>query len=203
MASDAVRRHYGTTPLWDRVHAALTQAGLDGEAVAWPAFAPLDEFHTRGLSATRELADALSPARGDTILDVGSGLGGPARLLAADYGCDVTGIDLSSEFVDVANRLTERTGLSAQVRFQQGDATRLPFTDAAFDHAWTQHVAMNIADRSGLYEKRATSVEARRTVRRLRRRGRRRRAAALSGAVGAGTGHELPAHRSADSDLTR
>ena len=151
MSTDAIRQHYGTAPLWDRVQAALAEAGLDGERVEWSAFAPLDEFHTRGLPATRELAHVLAPDAGATVLDVGSGLGGPARLLAAEHGCEVTGIDLSAEFVDVATRLTERAGLAARVRFELGDATALPFPDARFDHAWTQHVAMNIADRERLY----------------------------------------------------
>jgi sarcosine/dimethylglycine N-methyltransferase len=151
VSTDAVRDHYGTAPLWDRVQTALAQAGLDGDAVQWSALAPLDEFHTRGLAATRDLARALGPRAGDTVLDVGSGLGGPARLLAAEYGCEVTGVDLTPEFVEVANRLTERSGLTNQIRFQQGDATRLAFPDGAFDHAWTQHVAMNIADRARLY----------------------------------------------------
>lgn len=152
MSQDQVLKHYGTEPLWDRVQAALELAGLDTDGVDWSAFAPLDEFHTRGLVATRELAQELEPGAGDTVLDVGSGLGGPARLLAAEYGCDVTGVDLSAEFVAVASKLTERAGLVDQVRFLQGDATQLPFSDGAFDHAWTQHVAMNIADRRRLYE---------------------------------------------------
>jgi sarcosine/dimethylglycine N-methyltransferase len=151
MGHDAVREHYGTEPLWGRVQDALRRAGLDGERVDWPAFAPLDEFHTRGLPATYELAQALEPKPGESVLDVGSGLGGPARLLAAEYGCDVTGIDLSAEFVDVATRLTERAGLSRLAGFQQGDALNLPLADGSFDHAVTLHVAMNIADRPRLY----------------------------------------------------
>jgi SAM-dependent methyltransferase len=150
MAHDAVREHYGTEPLWGRVQDALRRAGLDGPR-KWAEFAPLDEFHTRGLVATRELAQALGPEPGDAVLDVGSGLGGPARLLAAEHRCDVTGIDLSSEFVDVATQLTQRAGLSEHVRFQQGDALNLPFADESFDHAVTLHVAMNIADRPRLY----------------------------------------------------
>jgi SAM-dependent methyltransferase len=159
MADERVREHYGTAPLWERVAAALDAAGLGGDRVDWRALAPLDEFHTRGLAATRELAHALAPVPGDAVLDVGSGLGGPARMLAAEHGCDVTGVDLSAEFVDVAVRLTERTGLSDQVRFQVADALELPFDDGAFDHVWTQHVAMNIADRAALY------AEVRRVVR--------------------------------------
>ena len=85
------------------------------------------------------------------MLDVGCGLGGPARFLAATYGCHVTGIDLSQPFIEAARTLTERCGLADRATFLQGDALDLPFTDASFDHAWTQHVAMNVADRVGFY----------------------------------------------------
>ena len=149
--SSRVREHYGTSELWDRVRAALARAGLGEGPIEWSQLAPIDEFHTGGLAATREVVAALGPAPGDRVLDVGSGLGGPARLIAAQRGCDVTGIDLTPEFVDVAGRLTQRTGLSEQVRFVCGDALDLPFDDAAFDAAITLHVAMNIADRARLY----------------------------------------------------
>src|SRR5664280_1326758 len=133
-----VTGHYGTSPWLTRVEAALHRAGLDGELLAWTDLIPLDQFHTRGHAATKELAAALAPQAGETILDVGAGLGGPARFLAATYCCDVTGIDLSQPFVDVASMLTARAGLSNSVRFIQADALDLPFPDASFDHAWTQ-----------------------------------------------------------------
>ena len=131
--------------------AALARVGLAEGPIEWPALAPIDEFHTGGLAATREVVAALDPAPGDRVLDVGSGLGGPARLIAAQRGCDVTGIDLTPEYVEVAERLTQRTGLGEQVRFVCGDALELPFDDASFDAAITLHVAMNIADRARLY----------------------------------------------------
>jgi SAM-dependent methyltransferase len=146
-----VRDHYGTPSLSERVDAALVRAGLSEGPIDWSALAPIDEFHTGGLAATREVVSALDPAAGDQVLDVGSGLGGPARLIAAQRECDVTGIDLTPEFVEVAQRLTERTGLSDRVRFVCADALELPFDDAAFDAAVTLHVAMNIADRARLY----------------------------------------------------
>jgi SAM-dependent methyltransferase len=133
------------------VDAAMTRAGLGEGPIEWSALAPIDEFHTGGLAATREVVAALDPAAGDRVLDVGSGLGGPARLIAAQRGCDVTGIDLTPEFVEVSKQLTRRTGLSKHVRFVCGDAVDLPFDDAAFDAAITLHVAMNIADRAQLY----------------------------------------------------
>jgi SAM-dependent methyltransferase len=143
--------HYGTQPLTALVAEALRKAGLGEGCLAWDALAPLDQFHVRGAAATAELADRLAIPRGATVLDVGCGLGGPARHLAAVHGCTVTGIDLNQPFVDLATMLTDRTGLSQQVRTLQGDALALPFEPASFDLAWTQHVAMNIADRHGLY----------------------------------------------------
>ena len=144
--------HYPSDPLGDRVDAALDAAGFaDGAPVPWDALAPLDQFHLGGLRATGELADVLDPAPGSRVLDLGSGLGGPARLLAAQRDCHVTGIDLTAAFVEVATRLSERCGMQAQTEFVQGDVTALPFADGQFDHAWTQHVAMNVADRAALY----------------------------------------------------
>jgi len=143
--------HYGTGDLTAQVCAALLRAGLGSGQVAWSDLAPLDQFHVRGLAATGELARGLDLAPGATVLDVGCGLGGPARHLAAACAARVTGIDLSQPFVDVARMLTERCGLAGQVEFRQADALDLPFADASFDHAWTQHVAMNIADRDRFY----------------------------------------------------
>ncbi len=143
--------HYEPSNLAARVEAALQQSGLATGIVRWSETAPFDQFHVRGVAGTEELAAALDPVRGATVLDVGCGLGGPARYLAAEYGCHVTGIDLSHAFIDVAQMLTERAGLSASVTCELGDALNLHFGDGTFDHAWTQHVAMNIADRARLY----------------------------------------------------
>src|SRR6202012_3300735 len=146
-----VRDHYATASLGDRVQEALARRGLAEGVIDWSELAPIDEFHTGGLAATRETVAALDPTAGDRVLDVGSGLGGPARLLPAQRACDVPGIDLTPEFVEVAQRLTERTGLTGRVRSVCADALALPFDDGAFDAAITQHVAMNIADRARLY----------------------------------------------------
>lgn len=146
-----VTRHYGTDPLTARIEAALEEAGLAEGTLDWREVAALDQFHVRGLAASRDLATALAPGPDAHVLDIGSGLGGPARLLAAEHGCRVTGIDLSAAFVAVANLLAARTGLAGQVTYHEANALALPFADGSFDHGWTQHVAMNIADRAGLY----------------------------------------------------
>ena len=148
---DAVADHYGSESLTQRVSQALEAAGLGDGAISWVDLTALDQFHSGGLAATQRLAEALAPAAGARVLDVGCGIGGPARFLAALYGCTVIGIDLNQPFVDVATMLSARTGLHDQTAFQTGNALRLPFADATFDAVWSQHVAMNISDRAGLY----------------------------------------------------
>jgi ubiquinone/menaquinone biosynthesis C-methylase UbiE len=98
-----------------------------------------------------ELAQALPLSEETRVIDIGSGLGGPSRYLAETYGCTVQGIDLSQSFIDAANFLAQRTGLAGKVSYQRGNALALPFSSGSFDVAWTQHVAMNIADRAALY----------------------------------------------------
>jgi cyclopropane fatty-acyl-phospholipid synthase-like methyltransferase len=105
---DEVMEHYGTASLVECVHKALTRAGLGQGMLNWSDLVPLDQFHVRGLGSTRELAEALKVEEGAKVLDIGSGLGGSARFLAATYGCHVTGIDLSQPFVDVAKMLNEQ-----------------------------------------------------------------------------------------------
>lgn len=149
--TEQVAEHYGKGGLLDRVLAALTQAGKDLDHLTIDDLAPVDEFHSRRRLATQELAALLAPTATDHVIDVGSGLGGPSRYLAATYGCRVSGVDLTPEFVATANALTARVGLSAQVDFRVGSALDLPFPDASFDRAWSQNVAMNIADRPRYY----------------------------------------------------
>lgn len=146
-----LQAHYGATDLEAKVERVLEQSGLGGQPIDWRTLAPLDQFHVRGLAASEELAEGLGLEPGVSVLDVGCGLGGPARYLAAAFGCQVTGIDLNPGFVGVARMLAERTGLAAKTSFRQADALDPPFADASFDHAWTQHVAMNIEDKAALY----------------------------------------------------
>jgi ubiquinone/menaquinone biosynthesis C-methylase UbiE len=147
----AVAGHYGRGGLIDRLLAALAAAGKDIDHVSIDDLAPLDEFHSRRRKATEELARMLAPTPDDRVIDVGSGLGGPARYLATTYGCRVSGVDLTEEFVAAATELTRRTGLQDRVDFRQGSGLALPVPDALFDLAWTQNVAMNIADRPSWY----------------------------------------------------
>jgi sarcosine/dimethylglycine N-methyltransferase len=148
---DGVRDHYRSPGLTKRLKTALTVFGPEDQRLAPEQLGALDQFHTRGLAATAELAKLAGITAGMSVLDVGSGVGGPARFLAATYGGQVAGVDLSEPFVDAARYLTGRTGQSGQVSFQTASALELPFDDGRFDVALLQHVAMNISDRAGLY----------------------------------------------------
>jgi ubiquinone/menaquinone biosynthesis C-methylase UbiE len=148
---EGVRDHYRASGLIERLKAALALLGPDDQPLTVGQLAALDQFHTRGLAATAELANLAGITGAMSVLDVGAGVGGPARYLAAEHGCRVTGLDLSPAFVDGARYLTERTGQSARVSFQTGSALALPFEDGQFDAVLLQHVAMNIADRARLY----------------------------------------------------
>jgi SAM-dependent methyltransferase len=147
----SVQAHYRSAGLLERILAGLSGAGKNPESPTIEDLAPADEFHSLGRVATKELAELAAFEPGTRVLDVGSGLGGPARYLAATCGCDVTGIDLMPEFCEVASELSRRAGLADRTRFRPGDALALPFGEAAFDGVWTIQAQMNIADKQRLY----------------------------------------------------
>ena len=150
--SDVVARHYsGGGDLAKAIADSLHKAGKDINGLTTADLTTVDEFHIRGRKATLELAQSLNLSAASHILDIGSGLGGPARTLAEAYGCRVTGVDLTPEFCEAAATLTSWVGLGDRVAFRQGDATDLPFGDAEFDAATTIHVAMNIAAKDKMY----------------------------------------------------
>ncbi len=150
-ALECVRNHYRATGLTERLKTALTAFGPEDQLLTPQQLAPLEQFHTRGLAATAELAELAGISADTSVLDVGSGVGGPARFLAATYDCRVTGVDLSEPFVEAARYLTDRTGLNGQASFQTASALELPFDNGHFDVVLLQHVAMNISNRAQLY----------------------------------------------------
>lgn len=148
----ALNEHYGVTDLGDEILAALEAAGKDVDALTRDDIASFDEFHIRGLEATRELAD-LAEVEGDArVLDVGCGIGGPARTLASDFDCDVVGVDVVEEYCRAATLFTERVGVTDNVRFQHGNALDLPFGDEEFDVVWFEHSLLNIEAKEGAVE---------------------------------------------------
>jgi SAM-dependent methyltransferase len=148
--SNAVARYYGSNGLGPRILAALAAEGLPTEGLSAEQLFSLDQLHGRGLAATKEHLAKLKLDANQHVLDVGSGIGGPARYMAVTYGCRVTGIDLTEEFVVAARELTRRCGLADRIAFHHGDALAMPFADASFDAATCQYVAMNIPDKAGL-----------------------------------------------------
>jgi MPBQ/MSBQ methyltransferase len=139
----------------DRVHgtilASVRTADKDPEGLTPDDLAPATEFHTGGTEATLELARRAGLRAGLRVLDVGGGLGGPARTPGSEFGCRVTVLDLTEEYCRAGELLTARTGLGDQVTFQHGDALTMPFPNGDFDVAWAQHSSMNIADKERLY----------------------------------------------------
>ena len=146
-----VASHYSRGQLRDRLYTALADDGIDPSHITIEALAPYDHFHGRGLEATVEIADQLQIDADDHILDIGSGIGGPARYFAHRFGCEVTGIDLTAEFCDVGRDLTRALGLERRVKFELGNALAMPFANGRFDGAYSMNVSMNIADKGAFY----------------------------------------------------
>src|SRR2546426_4457408 len=150
-SAQAVADHYKKRALGDVILAALKAAGKDIERLTPDDLAPVDEFHSGGRNATVRLAQLAGINGSERVLDVGCGIGGPSRYLASTFGCQVTGLDLTQEFVALAAMLAQRTRLADKVTYRQGNALAMPFPDASFDLVWSQNAAMNIADRDRLY----------------------------------------------------
>jgi MPBQ/MSBQ methyltransferase len=148
---NVVEAHYAEPGLVERVKAALLDSGLDPAKLNQADLEKRDQFHVGGLDATNALIQLAGIKASDRVLDLGSGAGGPSRHLAAAVGCHVTGIDLTDEYCQVATMLAAATGLSHLLDYHQGDALHTPFDNGTFDVVWTQHAAMNIEDKPGLY----------------------------------------------------
>lgn len=146
-----ITSHYTKGDLLVRLRQALLDDGADPDHPSLEALAPYDQFHGRGLEATIEIANMARISATDHVLDVGSGIGGPARYIAHHKGVRVTGIDLTTEFCEVARHLTQALGLADRVAFEQGDALAMPFDDATFDGAYSMNVSMNIEDKAAFY----------------------------------------------------
>jgi len=146
-----VGEHYARGDLLAKALEALRAAGKRADTLTTRDLAPIDQLHARSREATLDLARLVGIEAGMRVLDVGGGLGGPARTLASEFGCLVEVLDLTEEFCRAGAAFTTRTGLSDLVSFRHGSALEMPYPDAGFDVAWTQHSSMNIADKGRLY----------------------------------------------------
>ena len=146
-----VREHHASEGITARILAALRAASGPDVPITPDTLAPIDHFHGKGVAATEELAAALQPRASDHLLDIGCGIGGPARWIAAKYGCRVTGVDLIQEFCEAARELNRLTGLADRVEILQGSALSLPAEDESFDRVYSQAALMNISDKRGVF----------------------------------------------------
>jgi ubiquinone/menaquinone biosynthesis C-methylase UbiE len=151
MDDKAISKHYGISGILDSILSGLESSGKKLESLEPNDLSPIDEFHTRGKESTVEIANLAQIQPNHNILDVGCGLGGSARYIANEYGCSVTGVDLTDEYVDVAKKLTELVKLTDKVSFKQASALELSFPSEKFDIVWTEHTQMNIADKEKFY----------------------------------------------------
>jgi ubiquinone/menaquinone biosynthesis C-methylase UbiE len=154
----AIADHWAKGDVYGLIVAALGKASKSLDSVTIEDLAPVDHVHARGFPATVDLADRLPIKAGDHLVDIGCGLGGPARYIARRFRCKVSGIDITPPFVEAANKLTALVGMQGQVTVRHGDGQHLPYGDAQFDGAYTQHVTMNVPDRRQFF------AEARRVV---------------------------------------
>jgi MPBQ/MSBQ methyltransferase len=155
-AADAlVVDHYAAPDLGQRILGGVSQEGKVIDALNADDLAAVDEFHIRGREATVELAGMVGMRREAAVLDIGCGIGGTARHLAAEYGCHVSGIDLTPDYCTLARDLSARVGLEGRTSFRQGSALDLPWKDESFDIVWTEHVQMNISDKERFYREAA------------------------------------------------
>ncbi len=156
---EAVANHYTTGSLLERIKAGLAALGADPESPKPEDLKPVDEFHIGGVQATKDLLAQVEVPADARVLDIGSGLGGAARLMATNFGAKVTGVDLTPEYVETSRALSALAGVDG-VEFIHGSALDLPVDSGSYDLATLFHVGMNIADKATLMR------EAKRALRR-------------------------------------
>ncbi len=149
--TSSVNKHYGKAGLFERISDQIVESGKDISALTCDDLSSYDELHIGGRGETRNMSKLAGITKGKAVLDVGSGIGGPARTLAGEFGAQVTGLDITEEFCRTASEFTKLVGLSDKISFKCGSALEMPFEDESFDVVWTQFAAMNIPERSKLY----------------------------------------------------
>mgnify|MGYP005816487637 CR=1 FL=1 len=149
-AQEEVSTHYTHGNLAAEIQDGIEKLGKTTDSITIDDLAPIDEFHVGGREASEHFTSQLGLTPDKRVLDVGCGLGGPARFVASRYHCPVDGIDLTPEYVEAGRMICGWVGLADRVHLHQGSALSLPFDDAAFDAAYMLHVGMNIEDKARL-----------------------------------------------------
>ncbi len=145
-----VANHYTHGALLSAIHNAIGKLGKTTTNVTIDELSSVDEFHVGGRVATRHFLDQLEIETGHHILDVGCGIGGASRFAACTYGCRVTGVDLTQEYVQTGRTLCEWLNLHERITLEVSNATSLPVSEQVFDRAFMLHVGMNITDKQAL-----------------------------------------------------
>ena len=146
-----VSEHYSNKGLLAKLYKGLEKLGIDKNQLTQSDLSSFDEFHIGGSEGTLMLAEKLTMNASSSVLDIGCGIGGPARFLSSEFGCKVSGIDLTADFVNTGNSLTDQVGLSDKVKLIEASALNIPFADNSFDVSYMIHVGMNIADKDVLF----------------------------------------------------
>ena len=146
-----VSEHYSNKGLLDKIYKGLEKLGIDKNQLTQSDLSSFDEFHIGGSDGTLMLAEKLTMNASSSVLDIGCGIGGPARFLSSEFGCKVSGIDLTADFVNTGNSLTDQVGLSDKVKLIEASALNIPFADNSFDVSYMIHVGMNIANKDVLF----------------------------------------------------
>ncbi len=146
-----INAHYAKKDMFDSILVSIKEAGFDPDNLTRDVLSSFEEFHIGGRDATRLLAEFAQLKKGSKVLDIGCGIGGPARTLADEYDCIVTGVDITEEFIKTAKELTKLVGLDNKTNFQIENATNLSLGANSFDIIWMQHVNMNIEEKDKLF----------------------------------------------------
>jgi len=145
----------------DRIARGLAAQGIGPDDPIRPdqLFA-LDQWHYHGTEAIAAAARMLGLGPRSRVLDIGAGIGGPARYLAHTTGCHVTALELQPELHAIGADLTRRTGLADRVTHLCGDALAEPLPDAGFDAAVSFLAIVHIPERPRLFERLARTLRA-------------------------------------------
>ena len=149
--SSDIKNFWTRGDLYSRVNQAMYESGLNDKKLEIEDLFPIDQYHARGIAATVDLGKRMPISENDKIIDIGCGLGGPARYFAKQFKCFVTGIDITPSFIEIGNKFNKLTSMSKQVSLLIGDGETLDFEDETFDGGYSQHVTMNIKNRKDFF----------------------------------------------------
>ena len=149
--SKSIENFWTRGDIFSRVHQAMSEAGLINKELNIEDLFPIDQYHARGIAATVDLGKRMPISKNQKIIDIGCGLGGPARYYAKEFKCFITGIDITPSFIEIGNEFNKLTSMSDNIQLLVGNGEILDFKNETFDGAYSQHVTMNISDRKKFF----------------------------------------------------